>query len=365
MTRDAIRGAPRERRILLNGKFLSAPATGVQRVARELVRALGEDLSDDPGGCRWELLLPSDADETFVPGGISRRQLKGRGAAWEQLALARASTGSLLVNLANSAPVLHRRSVVMLHDAQVFDMPGSYPAAFRAWYRFLHPALGRKALRILTVSGFSAERLAANGIVDDALVIPNGFDHILRVDPSSDALSRYGLAPGGYVIAFASAQGHKNTRLLLDMFATPRADGVMLALVGDTLPSGAVLPGSQTRLLGRVSDKDLRALYTGAAVFLSPSLTEGFGLPAGEAAMCGTAVIAARAGAQAEIWDSAGLCEPPDDPAAWLRRLDSILGDSGRRQKAAAAALGVAIAYTWRSSARKVRRVVELLAGAG
>lgn len=365
MSPDARRGAPRERKVLLNGRFLSAPATGVQRVARELVRALGQDLADDPGGCMWEILVPSDADAVLDLGGISCKQLRGTGQAWEQIALARASDGCLLVSLANSAPVFQGNGVVMLHDAQVFDVPESYPAAFRAWYRFLHPLLGRNSRQVLTVSSFSRERLAANGITDRAVVIPNGFDHILGVEPSRDALQRYGLAPGGFVLGFASGQSHKNTRLLLDLFAVQRADGVGLALVGDTLPSGVVLPGAHVRLLGRVPDEDLRALYAGAAIFLSPSLTEGFGLPAGEAALCGTPVLTARAGAQAEIWDSAGLCEPPDDPAAWLRRLDAILGDAGRRQEAAAAARHVAAGYTWRNSARQLRRIVEPLAETG
>lgn len=362
MPSDARRDTAGARRILLNGKFLSAPATGVQRVARELVRTLDEDLSDRPGDCRWELLIPENAHWDLPLSNIRKRRLKGGGAAWEQLALARASSGCLLVSLANSAPILHRPSVVMLHDAQVFDAPRSYSAAFRAWYRFLHPLLGRQSLRVLTVSGFSKARLTAHGIANDALVVPNGFDHILRVEPSKDALARHDLSSRGYVLAFASSQGHKNTQLLLDLFASPRADGVILALIGDRLPEGASLPGPHVRLLGRVSDEELRALYSCSAAFLSPSLTEGFGLPAGEAALCGAAVLTARAGAQAEVWEAAGLCEAPDDPAAWRRWLDEILTEGGAREARVAQARGVAERYTWRGSARMLREIVEPLA---
>jgi len=355
--------APSRRTINLNGKFLSAPATGVQRVARELVKALDADLSQAPGECSWVLLAPEDADREFKLSGIPIRRLKGAGGAgWEQLMLARAASPHLLVSLANSAPILHRPGVVMLHDAQVFDAPASYSMAFRAWYRFLHPLLGRQSLRVLTVSGFSRTRLGANGIASDATVIPNGFDHVLQVEPSPDALDRRGLAAQRYVLAFASHQPHKNTRLLLDLFAAPRPDGVILALVGDRLPEGATLPGPHVRLLGRVSDSELRSLYSGAAAFLSPSTTEGFGLPAGEAALCGAAVIAARAGGQAEIWDSSGLCEAPDDADAWRRRIDAIVGDAAIRNQAVAAACEVASRYTWRRAAGLLREAVEPLA---
>jgi glycosyltransferase involved in cell wall biosynthesis len=353
---------PAGQRILINGKFLSAPATGVQRVARELVLALDADLAARPGPAAWELLAAEDADAGFRVSSIRKRRIKGKGgAAWEQLTLARAANGGLLVSLANSAPILHRPGVVMLHDAQVYDTPDSYSSAFRAWYRFLHPVLARNSRAILTVSDYSRGRLATNGVTDLAQVVANGFDHILAAQLAPDALSRHGLESGRYVLAFASAQPHKNTRLLLDLFSAPREDGVVLVLIGGHLPEGAAVGGPQVRRLGRVDDPDLRALYAGAAAFLSPSLTEGFGLPAGEAALCGAPVVVARAGAQAEIWDRAGLCEAVDDPAAWRRRIDALIGDSAYRQSRAAAALEVARGYTWASSARKLRGIVEAL----
>ncbi len=351
------------RRILINGKFLAAPATGVQRVARELIRALDSDLSENPSAVGWEILAPENADHSFSLANISLRDIGGKGgAAWEQTSLPRAANGGLLVSLANSAPILHRRGVVMLHDAQVFDAPESYSPAFRAWYRFLHPLLARRSSAVLTVSDFSRSRLAANGVTQSAHVVPNGFDHILRVEASPDALSRHGLVSGGYVLAFASRQPHKNTGLLLDLFSSPRSDGVVLALVGDALPGDARLPGDHVRLLGRVPDSDLKALYSGAAAFLSPSLTEGFGLPAGEAALCGTAVLVARAGAQTEIWNSSGLCEAPDDQESWRRRLDALLRDPAVRMATSQVARSVALRYTWRNAARLLRSIVDPLA---
>lgn len=348
------------RRILLNGKFLAAPASGVQRVARELVRALDADLADRPGSARWELLVPEDADASFRTVRIRQRRLKGRGGApWEQLTLARAASGNLLVSLANSAPILHRPGLVMLHDAQVFDAPDSYSSAFRAWYRFLHPVLARNSRAVLTVSEFSRARLAANGIAPEAIVVANGFDHILSVEPALDALERHGLVGVPFFLAFASRQPHKNTRLLLNLFATPRPDGAVLALIGDSLPDAARIPGSPVRVLGKVSDADLRSLYSSAVAFLAPSLTEGFGLPAGEAALCGAAVVTARAGAQAEIWAGAGLCEQADEPAAWLRRIDRLQNDPGFRAAQAAAARQVAQDYSWSRSAGRLRELVE------
>ena len=46
----------------------------------------------------------------------------------------------------------------MIHDAQVYLSPASYPPAFRLWYRALLPLLGRRHRRILTVSRFARDR---------------------------------------------------------------------------------------------------------------------------------------------------------------------------------------------------------------
>ena len=57
------------------------------------------------------------------------------------------------------------------------------------------------------------------------------------------------------------------------------------------------------RFIGPVDDGDLPSLYTGAALFVFPSLYEGFGFPVIEAMACGTPVIAYNRGSVAEIID--------------------------------------------------------------
>ena len=73
------------------------------------------------------------------------------------------------------------------------------------------------------------------------------------------------------------------------------------------------------QLTGRVSDKELAELYKSAAVFVFPSLYEGFGLPVLEAMSLGARVVAHHESAMAEVVGDAG----------WLvdmRSMDAICG---------------------------------------
>jgi glycosyltransferase involved in cell wall biosynthesis len=352
------------RTIFINGRFLLAPPTGVQRTAREIVRALDADLAARPGSCDWRLLAPpgSGVEEMAqwprLRPGIAEGPLRGQ--LWEQVTLAGAAKGGALVSLANTAPVSHPRNIVMLHDAQVHDTPASYSGAFRAWYGWLWPRLTKKAEAVLTVSRFSAERLAHHGVAarDRIQIVSNGVDHVLRVAPDASVLAKHGLAPQRYVLGFASAQVHKNAKLLVDLFAEPRADGLVLALVGSNLPEGVSLPPG-AKLLGKASDGELRALYENAFAFLAPSTTEGFGLPAGEAMILGCPAIVSAAGAQMEVWGEAALLAPPTDVEAWREHLDRLSADAKLRAARAAKGREIAARFTWEKAARKLRMIAE------
>ena len=105
----------------------------------------------------------------------------------------------------------------------------------------------------------------------------------------------------------------------------------------------------------RLSMDELVRLYNSAQIVVSPSLYEGFGLPAAEAMACGAAVIATTAGAFPEFIDDGrtGILVPPGDPGALAAAIRSLLADPDRcARMGAAASEHIRTNFTWERTAK-------------
>ena len=162
--------------IVINGRFLMQPVTGVQRVARELTRALDRLVADEGLAVRLRLVCEPAAElddlalrVTTVERAASRSAgLLGwhlGGHAWEQLVLPRHVRGAHLLCLGNTAPFAALRArqgvTVMIHDLSYRQFPGAYRLHYRLGHRFMLPSLLRRAGTILTVSEREKAMLAA------------------------------------------------------------------------------------------------------------------------------------------------------------------------------------------------------------
>ena len=341
--------------VYLNGRFLMARQSGVQRVARRIVLALDDLLNEQPDiNNKYHLVCPEGEMDISLRS-IFTIRLPSTGQRFEQASLPRACADGLLVNLANTGPLTHNNSIVMMHDAQVWTTPKSYSPAFRLWYKIVQPLLGRRARKVLTVSAFSADNLMSHGVVETApSVIHNGVDHILDAAPEPDVLDRLGVTSRSYLFAFASAQPHKNTRLLLDLAKFSDAPEIVLA--GD-LPDNAS-PTENIIRTGKISDGALRTLYENALCFALPSLTEGFGLPAGEAMTCDCPVLAAKAGALTEIYSQAAIMLDPHNPKDWLSAIQGLANNFEERQALIDKGRKRAATLTWARAAETLRRII-------
>lgn len=101
-----------------------------------------------------------------------------------------------------------------------------------------------------------------------------------------------------------------------------------------------------------LSRADLADEFRRAAVAITPSLYEGFGLPAAEAMSCGTPVIVTDGGALPEVAGDAGIIVPKGNSGALSRAISVLFDHPDRRHDIGAACLRRAQAnFDWRAIA--------------
>ena len=354
----------------VNARFLTRPASGVDRVAIELIVALVERPEVD----QLILLHPpahTIYDEWLTSLGQSAREkivivAKGKltGHLWEQTELVCAFPDLMLLSLCSTGPILRRNHTVMIHDAQVWDAPESYSLSFRIVYRILLPIVARTARKVLTVSQFAKGRLEALGIVPRGKthVILNGADHMDRISADPGTLSRHSLTKKRYILAIGNLAPHKNLAMLVKA-AVARSPGAPELIVAGGVNSNVFAEaglsfGNGVRFVGRISDAELKALYEGALALAFPSLTEGFGLPPVEAMICGCAVLATTGGAVPEVCGEAAYYVDPNNLSDWTNALEEIALSSELRVNLSAWGLQRIGFFTWARAAESLSTVI-------
>ncbi|HZD76823.1 MAG TPA: glycosyltransferase, partial [Acidobacteriaceae bacterium] len=104
-------------------------------------------------------------------------------------------------------------------------------------------------------------------------------------------------------------------------------------------------------LLPRVVEARLGALYRGAALFVYPSLYEGFGLPPLEAMSAGCPVLVSRTSSLPEMCGDAAYYFDPAVDGSLEQELERLLGDRALLGAKVAAGHSQAGRYTWESAA--------------
>jgi glycosyltransferase involved in cell wall biosynthesis len=97
------------------------------------------------------------------------------------------------------------------------------------------------------------------------------------------------------------------------------------------------------------------------ALFVFPSLYEGFGLPLLEAMACGVPVLSSDSSCLPEVAGEAAILISPDNQEDWTRVMLETLADPSRRMKMVAAGFLQAREFTWPEAARQLLSIYQNL----
>ncbi|MCH1611380.1 MAG: glycosyltransferase family 4 protein, partial [Luminiphilus sp.] len=177
------------------------------------------------------------------------------------------------------------------------------------------------------------------------LYVPGGFDSRKNFERLFDA--------------FSSLPGSVRTNHQLVI--TGRLDYGRIKILRD---SAAEYGLSQEELLlaGYVSDEELLALYRSAALFVFPSLNEGFALPVLEAISCGAPTIASNTSSLPEVVGNAEALFDPTDVVAMSETMARGLTDADYRERLLASGRHQAGRFSWERTAALALESLEALA---
>lgn len=365
-----------DRPVGLNALFMEPRQIGGTEVyVRQLAAALGRAapavrfvlyVSREAGATDWD--LPPNVRLSVAPvRSTSRAQRLG----WELsglVAVARRDRVRVLHSLGTTSPLwAPMPMVVTVHDLIFEAFPEAFPGARAEVLRRLLPAMLRRARRIVADSRATADDVAGRyGIAPsriDVVHLGPGRPPVPMTPARAAALRAAAGAGSGYVLSVATTQPHKNLDGLIEAARVlrPRRPDLRLVLVG---AAGTADEGLRRRVheagladtvvfAGRVDDPTLDALYAGAALFVYPSLHEGFGLPLLEAMQRGVAVLSSHETSLPEVGGDAVEYADARSPVDLARRIGLLLDDPARRAELVAAGAARAGLFSWDRAARE------------
>ena len=201
--------------LAINGRFLAQPTSGVQRYARELIQALDSVLIHTER-CAFSVCDRLNVPAEALPSALQilkvERAGRLRGHLWEQVELPQLARNAVLISLTNSAPLLHPRQVVTIHDSAIMEYPSDFRWSYRVWYRGLYAGLRRTPARFISVSSFAAGEVTRHFKIaaDRITVVPNAAEHFRGLAADLSVLDRLRLPEHGYNLAVGSRSRRKN-----------------------------------------------------------------------------------------------------------------------------------------------------------
>ena len=277
-------------------------------------------------------------------------------------------------------PAVRCRSLVTIHDCIHLMFPQYLPS--RAAYVYAKAVMwsaARRSHRILTVSEASKRDIVRllNVPAEKIVVVYNAIDERFRVAPSEDAIARvrerYQL-DHRFVLYVGNIKPHKNLVRLVEAFDELRKrgfDDLTLLIIGDEISKLPALRRAvhshklhkHVRFLGYLPDDTLAILYRLAAVFVFPSLYEGFGLPPLEAMACGTPVVTSNVSSLPEVTGDAAVLVDPYDAGSIADGMTKVLSDPALREKLRVKGIARAREFSWERSVSRTLEIYREVAG--
>ena len=371
-------------KIGINASMLRKPATGIGQVTEHFLKRLPQDKGHEyvvyveeafQGHGGW-LHRADVLVRPILP--WYRRDDLVRKAWWERFVLPQAVAEDgceAFISLSQTATILpmNIRHTMVVHDM----IPRIFPEYLdnlrkRLLWHMTESAI-RRADQVVTVSRQSRSDvlrllgLDPTRVITSTIAVDDIFRHPVSEEHRTRVLHRYGLAHG-YIYHGGGLEVRKNTECLLlaykhllERYRREERIGQLPTLVISGRNRPHLVPlvidiekrvheldlGPYVKLIGFVSQADLPSVYSGASMFVYPSLYEGFGMPVLEAMSQSVAVISSRAASLPEVGGDAVAYVDPRDHRDLAHAIDRFLIHPDGRQRFALHGREHSMIFSW------------------
>ncbi|TFD29206.1 glycosyltransferase family 4 protein [Cryobacterium lyxosi] len=347
--------------ILVDLLFFTGKKGGMESYVREVYSRMPRE----DAGVRFIALASNElaaSDTSWFPGDVIDSGISGenridwaRGELFSVAGFAHRRGAALIHCPANLGPLYSRIPVVMtIHDLLPFRHPEYVPGAYSLILRTLIRLGARTARRVLTISKASRTDIRR-------------YLRIKRTPVDVISLAGETLGTGAtpsrrtdQLLAVGNRMPHKNFLTLLEALALlPEYTRPRLVITGshgdDPLtPLVTHLELEEwVTLRGWLTAEELDALYAESALFVFPTLFEGFGLPVLEAMAHGCPVLCSDIPVLHEVAGNAAVYVDSHDAAQLADVIGGLLGSPEELSRLAAAGLERATEFTWDRTAQQ------------
>ena len=328
-------------KIMLAAAAFSSEMSGVQRHAFNVVRCL---LERPEVSAVHLVVAPWQGALVESFGFESDERLRIHLAAMERTSIARnlwyaytlptiaAQQAVDLVHLAYPSPVrsgMYKVPVaVTLHDLYPYEIPRNFGFVKMLFNRIILRQCLNSVDAIAGVSQITMRQLGQYlpSARHKAVCI---YNCVTASQTAEDSLSVPGIGKTPFLLCVAQHRRNKNIPFLIRTFAellkNSRIDSTMkLLVVGIRGPETRLIQSTiehyklhdRVILLNGLSEAELNCCYTRCEVLVTPSITEGFGLPVAEASLAGSRIVCSDIPAFREVGHERCLFVPLDNDAS-------------------------------------------------
>lgn len=356
---------------LINPNFLCRNLTGIERFAFETCSRLDLLLKPEDD---VRIVIPTNAKT--VPEYKKIKIIKTDKAIksfprWDLFDFARwcKKLGATGINFSNTAPLGKACGISFIHDIYAKQYPKDFCSKkeklVRAYSCFNYRNITRNAKKILTVSEFSKAQIQKEYKVPEKRmeVIPNGWEHFNSVKEKALSDDSGFLSPKTFYFTLGSLQKRKNLGWIARYAKThPQEKFAISGKAVSGFVSGDItdlqkLPN--VKLLGYVTDSQVKWLMKNCKAFVFPSYYEGFGIPPLEALSVGAKIIVGKAASLPEIYKDSAIYIETDNTDCDLSKMLSDFEGAYSTAERNQAVHSVLNEYTYDKAAEKLYNILN------